>query len=283
MKNLVWLVSYPKSGNTWFRIFLTNYLKNNQKPASLEEIESTPIAGNAGLFEETTGLNPFEMMPDEVDLYRPDIYRIVSEENDSISYRKAHDAYTLNTKGEPLFPEEVSKAAVYFIRNPLDVCVSYANHSAGKIEKTIDLLLNEKGAIAGRKSGQLRQLLLSWRSHVESWRSQTEIPIHFVRYEDMKQNPLETFGQVIKFLELDYDTARLERAIEQSDFRVLQDMEMKDGFGERLQNCLSFFWKGEIGNYRNFLSGNDIQRIVDYNYNIMKIFGYIDQNDQLTV
>jgi len=286
MKNIVWLVSYPKSGNTWFRMFLANYLKNKPEPASLDEIESTPISSSAIDFEEVIGLNPFELTAEEVDFYRPDMYRILSQKAEmegETSYKKTHDAYTLNAKGEPLFPKQITRSAVYFVRNPMDVCVSYANHNAGKIDSSVNFLLNEEAHLAGNKTGQLRQELLSWKSHVKSWREQTLNPVHMVRYEDMQQNPIATFGSVITFLELEYDEVRLEKAIINSDFKLLQQMEQKNGFREKMQNCKSFFWKGKIGNYREFLSEEQVKRIVDYNYDTMKEFGYIDEGGMLTV
>lgn len=286
MKNIVWLVSYPKSGNTWFRMFLANYLKNVQEPVSLEEIEHTPIASNSDNFEEIIGLNPFELTAEEVDFYRPGMYQVLSQDAENaedISYKKTHDAYSLNSEGVPLFPEEVSRSAVYFIRNPLDVCVSYANHSAGKMESTVSFLLNEKASLAGNKTGQLRQKLFSWKSHVKSWQQQSLIPIHLVRYEDMQQSPIATFGSIIKFLGLEYDEIRLERAIINSDFKLLQQMEQEKGFQEKMQLCKSFFWKGKIGNYRKHLSEEQVKSIVTYNYDTMKQFGYIDEQGQLTV
>jgi hypothetical protein len=286
VKNIVWLVSYPKSGNTWFRMFLANYLKNRAGPVSLEEIESTPISSNAVDFEEVIGLNPFELTTDEVDFYRPDLYRLLSEEAEKTgepSYKKTHDAYTQNKNGEPLFPEEVSKSAVYFVRNPMDVCVSYANHSTKEIPNTLAFLLNEEASVAGNKSGQLRQMLMSWESHIKSWNDQILIPVHFVRYEDMLQKPVETFGGIVLFLELEYQEERLEQAIRHSDFKLMQQMEQENGFKERLQQSRSFFWKGKIGNYREHLSEEQIQRIVEYNYDTMKEFGYIDEEGNLTV
>lgn len=284
--NIVWLVSYPKSGNTWFRMFLANYLRNSLTPVSLEEIESTPIASSAIDFEEISGLNPFELTGDEVDLYRPDMYRFLSEneENDiGVLFKKTHDAYTLNTHNIPLFQKEVSKVAVYFIRNPLDVCVSYANHSARKMEKTVHFLLNEKAQLAGKKNGQLRQQLFSWKNHVESWKGQTEIPIHIVRYEDMKEYPVATFGSIINFIGLEYDMNRLQRAINNSDFNLLQQMEQENGFKEKMQKCESFFWKGKTGNYKEYLSAEQIKEIVTYNYDMMKAFGYINDQENLTI
>lgn len=286
MKNIVWLVSYPKSGNTWFRIFLANYLKNTTAPVSLEEIDSTPISSNAADFEEVIGLNPFELMPDEVDIYRPVLFLALSEEAEKtgeVCFIKAHDAYMHNINGKPLFPDEVSKCTLYFVRNPLDVCVSYANHSAGKIDKTVKFLLKEDAYLAGEKTGQLRQLLMSWKSHIVSWKEQNKIPILIVRYEDMQLKPMETFGSIVRFLELECDEKCLERAIHFSDFKLLQQMEHEKGFREKMQLCKSFFWKGKIGNYREYLSEEQIQRIVEYNYDTMKEFGYIDEEGRLTV
>ncbi|WP_071146463.1 sulfotransferase domain-containing protein [Bacteroides ihuae] len=286
MKNIVWLVSYPKSGNTWFRMFLANYIFNAQQPLSLNKIEESPIASSAIDFEEETGLNSFELTPEEVDLYRPDIYRNLSKQRENIDgwlYKKTHDAYTLNSNKEPIFPADVTMGAVYFVRNPLDVCISYANHNASEISKTVDLIQNRNATIGGKRNGQLRQILLSWQDHYKSWNEQNSIPIHTVRYEDMQQRPLEVFGSIIKFLQLEYNEDRLNRAIINSDFKLLQQMEHEQGFKEKTQKAKSFFWKGTIGNYRNYLSENQINQIVDSSYETMKQLGYIDKNDILTI
>lgn len=285
-KNIVWLASYPKSGNTWFRMFLANYLSNSLTPVSLEEIERTPISSNADDFEEICGLNPFELTEDEVDLYRPDMYRFLSENEDTeagLLYKKTHDSYSYNAHNKPLFPKEVSKGAVYFVRNPLDVCVSYANHGASKIERTVQFIVNEKAQLAGKKSGQLRQQLFSWKNHVKSWQNQSEIPVHLVRYEDMKENPVAVFGSIVHFLGLEYDEERLKRAIINSDFKLLQKMEQEKGFREKLQKSESFFWKGKSGNYREHLSETQIQELVAYNYDTMKELGYLDAQGNLTI
>lgn len=284
MKNIVWLASYPKSGNTWFRMFLANYLANIELPLLFSDITDASIASSAVDFEEEIGLNPFELTPDEVDLYRPELYRILSDNNPSdIQYKKVHDAYIRNEKDVPLFPTEVSRAAVYFVRNPLDVCVSYANHSASNVAKTVNLILNKEASLAGHKSGQLRQVLLSWQEHYFSWSKQQEIPVCIVRYEDMKRTPMEAFGGIISFLGLEYNEERLYRAIINSDFKLLQQMEKEGGFKEKTQKCESFFWKGTIGNYKNYLSEEQIQSIINANFQAMLELGYIDANGKLTL
>lgn len=284
MARIVWLVSYPKSGNTWFRMFLANYTSDSQTPLSLDDIKYTPISSNADDFEEETGLNPFELTPDEVDIYRPDSYRMLaSRTTEQPLYKKTHDAYTNNRNGVPIFPGEISYGAVYFVRNPMDVCVSYANHGATEIERILKLMTDKNASVAGNRSGQLRQILLSWEGHYRSWHSQTEIPLHTVRYEDMIINPIETFGSIVRFLNLEYDPNRLKRAISNSDFNVLQKFEKEQGFNEKKQQSEHFFWKGKIGNYRNFLSEEQKNRIITHFSGLMSELGYIDQNGVLTV
>ena len=286
MKNIVWLVSYPKSGNTWFRMFLANYKKNGSEPLTLDEIDSNSIASSADDFEDLIGLNPFELTADEVEFYRPDLYRILStqlEQKGEIEYKKTHDAYTYNSDGEPLFPAEITLKAIYFVRNPLDVCVSYANHSARDVQKTLNLIINEKAKIGSGKDKQLNQKLLSWPGHVQSWEQQQAIPMLFVRYEDMLQNPMETFGSMIRFLDLDYDEERLQKAIAFSDFKLLSQMEKKDGFKEKLQKSESFFWKGKTGTYREYLTEEYIDKIVVYCGETMKQFDYLDPDGKLKV
>ncbi len=284
MARIVWLVSYPKSGNTWFRMFLANYTSDSQTPLSLDDIKYTPISSNADDFEEETGLNPFELTPDEVDLYRSDCYRSQATSiADQLYYKKTHDAYTNNCIGAPIFPCDISYGAVYFVRNPMDVCVSYANHGSTEIERILKLMTDKNASVAGKRNGQLRQILLSWEGHYRSWHSQAEIPLHTVRYEDMINNPVETFGSIVKFLNLEYDTHRLNRAISNSDFKLLQNFEREKGFNEKKQQCEQFFWKGKIGNYRNFLSEEQKNRIITHFSDLMSELGYIDHNGVLTV
>lgn len=281
MKQIVWLASYPKSGNTWFRMFLANYLKNSPTPLSLDEIKSTPIASNPAAFEEITGFNPFELSMDETDFYRPEVYRVLTGRDwgrNEYLFMKVHDAFTMNSNGEPLFPAVVSKCAIYFVRNPLDVCVSYAFHSTRKIEKMVDFVNNESAIIALNSQKQLPQKILSWKSHVLSWKEQTTIPVLFVRYEDMKGTPLETFKKIVSFLGMESEDSRIKNALAHSDFKVLAQMEESCGFKEKPQKCQKFFRKGETGNYKAYLSTEQIQRIVNYNFDVMKLFNYVEEN-----
>ncbi len=131
MKSIVWLASYPKSGNTWLRVFLANYIAGEESAVLPNEIESYTRIYGGNEFEEVTGLYPSELTQDEIDLYRPDFYRHYALKNQDSDYPlmvKIHDAYTFNNNNQPIFPQDVSRVAIYVVRNPLDVCVSYSSH-----------------------------------------------------------------------------------------------------------------------------------------------------------
>lgn len=51
------------------------------------------------------------------------------------------------------------------------------------------------------------------------------IPVHTVRYENILLTPMETFGSIIRFIGLPYDNNRLERAIINSSFKILKQIE----------------------------------------------------------
>jgi hypothetical protein len=177
----------------------------------------------------------------------------------------------------------VNARAVYILRNPLDVAVSYANHMATDLDTAIrrmgdashGLCLNES-----RLHIQLRQRLLTWSGHVESWTRQTDIPMHVVRYEDMKLNPMDAFRGIVQFLGIDCPDERIENAVEMSSFSRLKKQEQESGFREKPPNAASFFRKGEMGDWRNHLSAAQRDRLIRDHGRVMREFGYLDENGE---
>ncbi|NJK96875.1 MAG: sulfotransferase domain-containing protein, partial [Bacteroidales bacterium] len=124
-KKIIWLASYPKSGNTWFRAFLANLLHPGDKPADINELEGGPIASSRALFDEATGLSSSDLTPAEIENLRPFVYRYIARNSTEIIFHKIHDAYTLTSEGVALVPAEATRCAIYFVRNPLDVAVFF--------------------------------------------------------------------------------------------------------------------------------------------------------------
>ncbi|WP_071794812.1 sulfotransferase domain-containing protein [Francisella hispaniensis] len=272
----VWLASYPKSGNTWFRIFLTNYINNSDTPASINDLERTPIASSRWHFDQLYSIDSADLYFDEIDNMRPALYDSWKE-NESMQFHKVHDAYTY-IENEPLLGNPVDQAAIYLIRNPLDVAISFAHHSGYEdINKIIKEMADDDFTLCGTDKtmpNQLRQKHLSWSNHVKSWE---DAPIDklFLRYEDMVANPIKEFTKAIVFLGMELDQARLEKAVEFSSFENLKKQEQENGFQEKAPNAKSFFRKGKVSDYLEALTQEQIDQITQDHKEVMLKYGFI--------
>jgi hypothetical protein len=277
-KNIVWLASYPKSGNTWFRVFLTNLLNEKAEPAHINDLTETSISSSRKILDDYTGLSSSDLSFDEIDKLRPDVYRMQSNESDELLFKKVHDKFYWVNNQQPLFPPDVSFGAIYFIRNPLDVLVSFAHHSAKSIDKMVKIMNNSDFAFCERDDmlqNQLRQQIGSWSDHVKSWTEQTIIPVKVLRYEDMVLDTFNTFKAAVQFLKINKNDQQINAAIQKSDFKILTQQEKENGFKEKLIKSESFFRKGQIGDWQNALNKMQCDEIIEKNREIMKKFGYL--------
>lgn len=285
MKGIVWLASYPKSGNTWFRTFLTNFLRNGDAPADINELDGGPLASARSVFDTAVGYDSGEMTFDEIDALRPEVYRHQAREAQETLYCKVHDAYTFLPDGRALIPAEATACALYFIRNPLDVAVSFAHHGGHEqFDHVIRQMARDEHSFCATDAtevNQLRQKLLSWSNHVRSWADAAGIRVLVLRYEDMKRRPEEIFGAAVEFVGLGADADRVRRAIEFSRFETLREQEAKSGFAEKMPRAKAFFRKGEIGSWRAELTAEQAARIVADHGEVMRRFGYLDARGEL--
>lgn len=281
MSKIVWLASYPKSGNTWVRIFLNNYLQNSDTPADINNLEDSMHAGTRELFDRLTGVESSDLTAVEIDRVRPWMYRRWAEESPETLFVKVHDAYRCTDTGEPIFPQEATKTAVYIIRNPLDIVASMANHLSVSLDKSIAYMADEQYALARSGSKlhrQLPQFMGSWHSHVQSWTHQTELPVHLVQYEALRQAPLATFEQLVRAVGLPVEPERLARAVAFSSFNQVKQQETAVGFKERLPDTPAFFRHGQAGRWQTELSPAQIETICYHHQQTMQTFGYLDGN-----
>lgn len=281
MKPIVWLASYPKSGNTWFRAFWGNYRANGETPVSINELDGGPIASSRPHFDDAVGYESGDLTADEIDQLRPEVYRRWAEEAKETLYCKIHDAYTRLPDGRALVPKEATDRALYFVRNPLDVAVSFAHH-LGKpgYDDTIHLMNLRKAGMnhqPRRQEDQIRQWLLTWSGHVKSWTEEADFPVKVLRYEDMLARPHESFGEAVKFLGWEEDAARLDKAIRFSRFEELSEQERTAKFCEKLPSASSFFRKGKTGSWREALTMEQAERVIRDHAEVMRRWGYLDE------
>lgn len=286
MSRFVWLASYPKSGNTWFRMFMANLGRGDAGPAGLNEIHRSPTASSRAAFDAEFGVSSSDLSDDEAECLRADAYRAVAARESRDIYCKVHDAYVTDQRGRPVFPTDATRAAIYFVRNPLDVCVSYAHHSGKAAAHAVDALNDARSHLCAsgpRPSRQFRQRLLDWSGHVTSWLDGPDFPVHVMRFEDMKTKPVDTFHAAARFLGWSTDRREVEQALEHARFERLQGMEKTDGFRERPRRSTGFFRKGVVGSWREALTPEERDALVAAHRPAMTRLGYLSRSGELRV
>lgn len=265
MRRTVWLASYPKSGNTWFRIFLANLLHPEQAPVDLNQLpQQAPIASSRMYFDDLLGAPSALLTPLESARLRPAADRELNRTwEEPHLLRKVHDAYTWAGDGRPMLGQAPDFAAIYLLRAPWDVAMSMTNHFDCTPDEAVDHLCDPQFAVAlSRKGlgGQLAQRLLSWEGHVRSWLD-APMALLLLRYEQMRNDPLPTFRGAVRFLGLDHDDAAIAVALEACRFERLQSQEREQRFKETPRHACQFFRSGRVGEGRVQLTPSQLERL----------------------
>ena len=276
-KGLVWLASFPKSGNTWFRIFLAHLAAGDSGPADINYLDlDCGLASDRDDFEAVTMLESDLMSHDEIDTLRPRVYEQIARDSVALRWMKVHDAYTRLPGGEPLLGK-AARAAIYLVRDPRDVAISLAHHNNSTIDTAIALMNSPSGTLGDVRAssrGQLRQKLTGWSGHAASWLDQRDVPVLLTRYEDLKADPVTRFAAALAFAGQEGAIGDIERAVAFSDFAVLQRREREEGFAERRSTLVPFFRSGQVGGWREVLSREQCARLEDAHAPMMERLGY---------
>ena len=283
MNGIYWLASYPKSGNTWLRVLLTNYRRDGDEPADINDLDINAEGFSQTMFDELLGIDSACLTKKQIEHYRPLVYKKMAEESAEPLFLKVHDAYTRNREGQPIFPSSATAGAIYLVRNPLDVAVSYAHHRDEPPDETIEHLNCARAFVAGteKKQGQLPQRLKSWSEHIKSWTNAPDIDVLAVRYEDLLCDTAAVFTDIIRFAKLEFDAERVKKAVAFSDFERLRKQEQARGFGEKQPTAVSFFRKGKSGSWREQLTEAQVKRIIENHREAMRRFGYLSAEDEI--
>ena len=290
-QGIYWLASYPKSGNTWFRVFLQNLQENQPEPVQINELATGSIASAHSWLDETLGFDTADLYPDHINRLRPTVYAWDAAQpkqpDQMYSYHKIHDACWQLDNGDWLVSEQATVGALYLIRNPLDVAISYANHSQHSIDRMIKSLNDPQHCISDGKSRSLKQQstqrLLSWSGHVASWVDNPVIDVKVIRYEDMHHHALATFTGAAAFLQLITEPEKIAQALRHADFNKLQEQEQQAPFRERPAKVKQFFRKGITGDWQTTLTEQQIADIIAHHAPMMRRFGYLDAAGNPTI
>jgi hypothetical protein len=279
MSAIVWLASYPKSGNTWVRILLANYLSGSDQPVDINELPVSGMATARRSFDAWCGVEASALDRASVDRLRPAVYRRMAADSADDLFMKAHEGWRVNGSGQPVFPYDATRAVVYIVRNPLDVAVSAASHWHLGLEEMVVRMCDPRHSAAvagGRLPDQLQHWVGSWSDHARSWLDRSGLPGHLVRYEDLHDDPERVLTGILEACGVPCDSRRVCTAVAFSAFAELQRQEQAGGFRERPVGARDpFFRRGAVGAWRDELSGAMVGRMTQAHGEMMTRFGYL--------
>lgn len=288
-KGIIWIASYPRSGNTWTRAFLNSLFKVMRDPSSAD-VDINRIE-EGSLVEDAAALYPRFLRkpvaaatPAEIAAARPRVQAALVESAGRPIYLKTHNANALD-HGSPLINMGVSLGAIYIVRNPLDVAISYAHLSNAPIDRVIEQMSTSGwGVESMREKGleRVRVVMGSWSENVASWTARPHPTVLVVRYEDMVGKPNPTFARIARHVLASPSVEQLRRAIAMSDFNRLRAQEESAGFNEKPEKSVSpFFREGRAGQWREILTPEQVSRIVAAHRPLMKRFDYIPRQSDI--
>ena len=274
----IWIASYPKSGNTWVRIFIHNLLRELRGEGDSEQdinglSQHTTWELTAGAYEQVLGKPVAQASPAEIAKARYDVQGALAQKQKGPFFIKTHNSVA-NVEGYPSINLDITLAAIYIVRNPMDVAISYAHHSGLKVDSTIDFMALP-GAASPTTANMVYEFPDTWSAHAASWMAISNRPVHVMRYEDMLRSPERVFTGLAKFLRINHNQEQLVRAVEKSSFKAVVEQEVKKGFVEKPPTSKAFFREGRADQWKEGLSKAQIRSVVASHAPMMQRFGYL--------
>lgn len=276
---IVWIASYPKSGNTWVRGFLHNLMRLNNGERGEQDINDMARFSTWELdkkrYAHFLGLEPDNFKHrGEIAATRHHVHQQIADSTEGLVFIKTHNSLVMD-RGYSTINFTVTAGAVYVVRSPLDIAISYAHHSGSSIDATIERMAATDVETDGTETA-VYEVHGSWSQHVWSWTRNPHRALYVVRYEDMLANPQKAFEAMAQHLHLASTRQDLVRAIERSSFARLQMQEREKGFRERPPFAdQNFFREGRAGQWKEILAPAQIERIVRDHGEQMHRFGYL--------
>ena len=224
---IIWLASYPKSGNTYVRAFLSAYYFSKDGHFDFNQISNIKQFPDKEFLNQKTE-NVLEASKQWMSSQR----KIIADKK--IKFLKTHSCLG-NYKGNTFTSNETSLGAIYIIRDPRNVFTSLKNHFSYDDEKALQMILDKKNILMS-KGYETFSYIGSWASNYLSWLNYKNFRRLFVRYEDLLENKYETFRDIIVFSNTlmnrseGVNKSKLQKAIETTNFDVLKNKEVKESF-----------------------------------------------------
>ena len=274
---IVWIASYPRSGNTWIRIFLqnlTHIMAGREGAPDINALKQfSPWDLDREYYDDDSVL--LRTDPDAIARFIP--YRLralqrLGADRQAPLFVKTHCTFGL-IGGQPTIDPAITRGAVYIVRNPLDVAVSLARHIGQPFDFVVKLMCMPNACTW--VAPNVIDFPASWSQNVASWTS-ARGNICVLRYEDLLDAPNVAFTALSnRFFNPRPNDEQIRRAIELSQIDQLRAEEQRHGFYDASPHA-RFFQEGRAGG-RDALSRDHVDWIVANNGAQMRRFGYLSE------
>ena len=246
---IIWLASYPKSGNTWVRAFLSYYIYGNKNSFNFN------LLNNISKFPDVKVLKDLNInYQDTNELIKNWItVQDYINLNNRLNFLKTHNAFcTINDN--PFTNSSNTLAAIYIVRDPRDVLVSFSSHFNLDFKKTLEIMKSDEFWETEDKFNNFKSSLFgSWKTNYKSWVSNDTLDTFVIKYEDLITKPFESFSKMIEFIksksDFKYDEELINLSIKETNFSNLSRLEKETGFAESTNNL--FFREGSTKQWKN--------------------------------
>tara|TARA_B100000989_G_scaffold154410_1_gene115165 strand:- start:215 stop:1066 length:852 start_codon:yes stop_codon:yes gene_type:complete len=272
---IIWVASYPKSGNTWLRALLSSYFYSydgNYNENLLKEIDQFPVRKYFEKFDYD------KTIVADTTKFWIKAQEIINSDN-KLKFFKTHNIFG-KVNNFDFTNIKNSIGAVYIVRDPRNVITSIKNHYELDDETAFKWMTDKNNYIYDiERVKQVGygdfQFISSWDLNYKSWKIQKKIPIKFIRYEDLTNQTYEVFLELIEFIykvtnnSKIIDKIKLKNALNSTTFEKLKRRERKHGFSEAVSftsnKKVQFFNLGPQNNWKKILN-KDLEKKISELY-----------------
>lgn len=283
---IIWLASYPKSGNTWMRAIVSNIIfpKTNKNIDTFEKIYKINSYPSLKHYEGIINENDDKESRIEKTYKNWDITQSKINLTNSLRIFKTHNFATQlikDNKNYQFTNLKNSIGVIHIVRDPRNVLTSLTHHFSKTYEEAFDMMASKKTIIATSEKSRVPEFLSSWDVHCKSWSS---FPKNYllIKYEDLLSDSKTQLNRIVKYLRKFYiiKDVDIEDIMEKTSFNSLKNLEKNKHFKESITDKKTnakkkFFNLGPDNDWRNLLSFEMRMKVEERFKSTMKTFGYL--------